>query len=113
MPSIEEFSKFEFKVAKIIEAEDHPNADRLVVLKIDTGVLNEDGSPALKQIVAGIKKTYTKEDLTGKLIVVVDNLDPAVLRGVESNGMLLAASGEEGPVLLSPEKPVNIGSKVK
>ena len=116
--------KFEFKVAKIVDAQDHPNADKLLVLKIDVGESEpveaplaapvHDPIPKLKQIVAGIKKSYAKEDLVGKYIVVINNLEPALLRGVESNGMLLAATGSDGmPVLISPEKPVEPGAKVK
>lgn len=124
MPTIEDFMKFEFKVAKIVDAQDHPNADKLLVLKIDVGESEpveaplaapvHDPIPKLKQIVAGIKKSYAKEDLVGKYIVVINNLEPALLRGVESNGMLLAATGSDGmPVLISPEKPVEPGAKVK
>lgn len=122
MPNIEDFAKFDFRVAKIVEANDHPNADKLIVLKIDLGekesVTNENQEivevPKYRQIVAGIKKSYSKEDLVGKLIVVVSNLEPAVLRGVESQGMLLAATDSEGlPILITPEKEVNVGAKVK
>jgi tRNA-binding EMAP/Myf-like protein len=137
MPTIEDFSKFEFKIAKIVDAQDHPNADKLLVLKIDVGEIDEGAgfkpartendvpddnidpvnavpTPKYKQIVAGIKRSYSKEDLIGKFIVVVNNLEPAVLRGVESNGMLLAATGTDGmPIIISPEKPVEPGAKVK
>jgi len=131
MPTIDDFIKFEFKIAKIVDAQDHPNADKLLVLKIDVGETEETAAqpaneesvttdavvetrPKLKQIVAGIKKAYSKEDLVGKHIVVVNNLEPAVLRGVESNGMLLAATGSDGmPILISPEKPVEPGARVK
>lgn len=127
MPTIDDFMKFEFRVAKIVDAQDHPNADKLLVLKIDVGEIDEGAglnpveitgshvpSPKYKQIVAGIKKSYSKEELIGKHIVVINNLEPAVLRGVESNGMLLAATGSDGmPILISPEKPVEPGAKVK
>jgi len=122
MPTIDDFIKFEFKVAKIVDAQDHPNADKLLVLKIDVGSRPDHTeteaphipSPKYKQIVAGIKKAYSKEELIGKHIVVINNLEPAVLRGVESNGMLLAATGSDGmPILISPEKPVEPGAKVK
>jgi len=130
MPTIEDFIKFEFKIAKIVDAQDHPNADRLLVLKVDVGEtepqpenivpegnpepVNAVPVPKLKQLVAGIKKAYSKEDLVGKYIVVVNNLEPAVLRGVESQGMLLAATGADGmPILISPEKPVEPGARVK
>lgn len=113
MPSIEDFSKFEFKIAQIKEVSDHPDADRLYVIKIDTGLKDESGSSILKQIVAGIKKSYQKEDLIGRQIVIVDNLDPATLRGVESHGMLLAASDDEGQSIICPDRPVKLGAKVK
>lgn len=106
MATIEDFLKLEFKIAQIKEAKNHPNADRLFVLKIDLG--GEE-----RQLVAGIRSTYTAEQLVGKRIVVIANLEPAVLRGEESQGMLLAASDENGPVLISPEKEVALGSRVK
>jgi len=98
--SKEDFSKLDLKVAKIISVEDHPNADKLIVLKINLG--QEE-----RQIVAGIKENYSKEDLQDRNIVVVTNLKPVKLRGIESNGMLLAAVEEkdnrENVKLLSAE----------
>ncbi len=105
MISIEEFRKIEIKVATIKHAEPHPNADRLMVLKIDLG--SEE-----RQLVAGIKEHYAAEDLIGRQIVVVANLEPAKLRGIESQGMLLAASDDDKIVILNPEKPVAPGAKV-
>jgi methionyl-tRNA synthetase len=105
MISIEEFRKIEIKVATIKHAEPHPNADRLMVLKIDLG--SEE-----RQLVAGIKEHYAAEDLIGRQIVVVANLEPAKLRGIESQGMLLAASDDDKIVILNPEKPVGPGAKV-
>ncbi len=106
MATIQDFMNLELKIAQIKEAKDHPNADRLFVLKIDLG--GEE-----RQLVAGIRSSYQAEELVGKKIVVIANLEPAVIRGEESQGMLLAASGEDGPVLLSPEKDVALGSPVK
>lgn len=106
MPSIQDFQNFELIVAQIKEVKDHPNADKLYVLKIDTG--REE-----KQIVAGIRNSYAKQALIGRKIIVVNNLDPAVLRGEESSGMLLAASDENGISILEPDHDVKIGSKVK
>lgn len=106
MPSIQDFQNFELIVAQIKEVKDHPNADKLYVLKIDTG--REE-----KQIVAGIRNSYAKQALIGRKIIVVNNLDPAVLRGEESRGMLLAASDENGISILEPDHDVKIGSKVK
>jgi len=106
MVSFEEFKKLELKVAQIKEVNDHPNADKLYIITIDLG-------DKTKQIVAGIRSFYKKEDLVGKQVVVVDNLEPAVLRGVESQGMLLAASDETGIVIVSPERKMKLGSTVK
>ena len=106
MASIDDFKKIELKIAQIKDVQDHPNADKLYVLTVDVG-------DKTKQIVAGIKRSYAKEELLGKLVVLVDNLDPAVLRGVESQGMLLAASDDEGVCILSPLRPVKLGSIVK
>lgn len=107
MITIEDFSRIELRVATVLSAEAHPNADRLVVLKIDLG-------GEQRQLVAGIRKHYEPAELVGKRIVVVANLQPATLRGVESQGMLLAASDEEGRLaLVTPEKEVGIGARVK
>jgi len=104
--SLDEFAKVELRVATIKAAEPHPKADRLLVLKIDLGTEE-------RQLVAGIRAHYTPEELIGKQIVVVANLQPAMLRGVESQGMLLAASDGEKVIVLSPEKSIAPGSKVK
>ncbi len=106
MATYDDFRKLELKIARIMEVNDHPDADRLYVLKIDLG-------DTTKQIVAGIKNSYTKEALVGRQIVVVDNLDPAILRGVESQGMLLAASDENGISVVSPDRELKLGSVVK
>ena len=106
MVTLEEFKKLELKVAEIKDVLDHPNADKLYVITIDLG-------DKIKQVVAGIKPSYKKEELIGKQVVVVDNLAAAVLRGVESQGMLLAASDETGIAILSPQRKVKLGSIVK
>lgn len=103
---IEDFRKLELRVAEIIEVNDHPDADRLYLIKLDLG-------DRQKQVVAGIKASYSKEELIGRQVVVVDNLQPAVLRGQESQGMILAASDENGIVLVSPDKKLKLGSVVK
>lgn len=105
MVNIEEFRRVELKVATIKRAEPHPNADKLLVLKVDLG--SEE-----RQIVAGIKQHYAPEELEGKQIVVVANLEPVKLRGVESQGMLLAATDGNRIVILTPEKDVQPGSGV-
>ncbi|TBR19405.1 methionine--tRNA ligase subunit beta [bacterium] len=106
MATIEDFKKIELKVARIKEVQDHPNADRLYVMTIDLG-------DKTKQIVAGIRNSYTKEELVGRQIVVVDNLEPAVLRGVESQGMLLASHDETGITIIRPDREMKLGSIIK
>lgn len=106
MPSFEDFSKFEFRVAEILDAVPHPNADKLYVLQVRVGETS-------KQLVAGIRKFYGIDELKGKKIVILDNLDPAVIRGVESQGMLLAASDAADLSLVTPERPISVGAKVK
>lgn len=106
MVTFEEFKRLELKVAKIKEVRDHPDADKLYVMTIDLG-------DKIKQIVAGIKSSYKKEDLLSKQIVVVDNLEPVVLRGIESQAMLLAAQDKEGICVIMPEREVKLGSIVK
>jgi methionyl-tRNA synthetase len=106
MVTLEEFKKMELVIAQIKEVKDHPQADRLYVLKVDTG--REE-----KQLVAGIRSFYTKEELVGRQVVVINNLQPAVIRGEESQGMVLAACGQEGVVLLGVDRPVSVGSIVR
>jgi methionine--tRNA ligase beta chain len=105
MISIDQFRNVELKIATIKSAEPHPNADKLMVLQIDLGTEQ-------RQILAGIRNHYTPEELIGRQIVVVANLEPAKLRGLESQGMLLAASDEGRVIILTPEKNVQPGAKV-
>lgn len=107
MISFDDFKKMELRIATVKDVSDHPDADRLYVLKVEL----VEGQ--VKQIVAGIKKHYSKEELIGKQIVIVNNLEPAILRGVESQGMLLAASDENDLAVISPEKKLLNGSMVR
>lgn len=108
----EDFARVDLRVAKILEADDHPKADRLLMLKLD------DGSGTPRQICAGIKGHYTPDELVGRSIVIVANLAPRQLRGEESRGMLLAGSDaakgqeERTVVLLSPMADLPPGSIV-
>ena len=107
MLTIDEFARLDLRVATITAAATHPNADRLLVLQIDLGA-------ETRQLVAGIRAHYAPETLVGKQIVVVANLEPAMLRGVQSQGMLLAASDDEGRLgLVTPERAVSAGARVK
>ena len=104
--TIDEFSKIKLVVGKIIDVKDHPNADRLYILKVDLG--NE-----VRQIVSGIKQWYKKEELLNKKIIIVYNLQPKNFRGVESQGMLLAAEDGNGNLsLLTVDKDIKEGSYV-
>lgn len=103
----DDFAKVELRVARVLEARPHPNADKLMLLQIDVG-------DTQKQIVAGIRQHYTPEQLVGKLIIVVNNLQPAMLRGETSNGMLLAATSDEKVILLTVDDPsCVVGAKIK
>jgi methionine--tRNA ligase beta chain len=104
--TIDDFKKFKLAVAQIKEAGVHPNADKLFVLKVDIG-------GEIRQVVAGIRRSYTPEQLVGRRIVMITNLAPAIIRGVESQGMILAASDDQGVSVLAPDRDVALGSIVK
>lgn len=102
----DDFAKLDLRIATVLAAREHPNADKLLLLQIKVGDIE-------KQIVAGIRAHYSPEQLVGRQIVVVNNLQEAVLRGEESHGMLLAASDAQGVVLLQPDRACETGSPVK
>lgn len=106
MLSFEDFKKVELIIVQIKEIIEHPNADRLYVLKVDTGTEE-------RQLVAGIRGAYTKEELLGKKVVIVCNLESATIRGEESQGMILAASDENGLTVLIPDRDISLGSKIR
>lgn len=107
MITIDDFAKLELKVGTVLEAEDIEGSEKLIKLKVDIG---ESGP---RQILAGLKQYYAAEDLAGKQIVVIANLEPRIMVGNKSNGMLLAADTEDGPVFLTPSKQVSPGSKIR
>ncbi len=104
MISIDHFRTLDLRIGTVTSAEP-PNADRLMVLKVDLG--SEE-----RQLVAGIRGHYSPDELTGRQIVVVANLKPARLRGIESQGMILAASTDDQLVILAPEQRIAPGAKV-
>lgn len=104
--SLEDFKKLDLRVGRIISAQRIEGSKKLMKLIVDIG--DEE-----RQIVAGVAESYTPEELNGKLVVVLANLKPAKLMGVESRGMVLAADVDGRPVLLTPEKDVKPGEKVK
>ena len=103
----DDFLRLDMRMARITDAQPHPNADRLIVLQVDLGTEQ-------RQLVAGIRGHYEPADLVGKLIVVVTNLAPRKMRGVDSNGMLLAASTSDQSqvILLTAMSDIPPGSKV-
>lgn len=105
MVALDDFKKLELKTAKILDAQEIPGADRLWKLSIDVG-------SETKEIVAGIKLSYAREALIGRSVVVLNNLAPSVIRGVESRGMLLAARDGAGLSLVTLDRDVPPGSSV-
>jgi methionyl-tRNA synthetase len=106
--SIEDFAKVEMRVGEIIAAEPIPKANKLLKIQVDIGT-------EVRQVCAGIAEHYKPEDLVGMKVVVVTNLEPRKLRGVESNGMIVAASVGEGgkPVLVTFKEEVPKGARLK
>lgn len=105
MATLEDFKKIELRIARILDVREVPGADRIWHLVIELGA-------ETREIVAGVKKFYDRESLVGKHIVVIQNLDPAVIRGVTSHGMLLAAKSGDDLVLLTPDRPIASGATV-
>lgn len=105
MVKFEQFKELELKTGRVKEAERVEGSEKLLKLKVDLG------EPEPRQILAGIGKIYSPEEMIGRDIVIVANLEPRMLMGLESQGMLLAAS-DGGPVLLKPDREVLPGSVV-
>ena len=100
------WQKLDLRVGTIIRAEEHPNADKLYMIKVDLG-------DEKKNVVAGLRQAYTKDELIGKKVIVFCNLEPAVFRGVKSDGMVLAAVDNDNISLLTPDEDVSNGAKVR
>jgi methionyl-tRNA synthetase len=99
---LEEFSKIDLRVATVVHAERIPRAKKILKLEVDLG--------QKRTIVAGIAQNYTPEELIGKQIIIVANLKPAKLMGIVSNGMLIAAVDDSGPILTALDKLVDPGT---
>jgi len=105
--TFDEFKKMDLRVARIKSIEDHPNANKLYVLTVDIGGGEE------RQLVAGLRPYYPdKAKLLGKRIIIVANLAPVVLRGIESRGMLLAAQDGERVIILTTDEEMPTGAKI-
>ena len=105
MISFEEFKRLDLRIAQVKSVREHPGADKLYLMQVDLG-------KEVRQLVAGLRPYYRPEQLEGKKIVVVVNLEPATLRGEKSEGMLLAAQHGEDVVVLVPERDLPAGSPV-
>jgi methionyl-tRNA synthetase len=106
--SLSDWEKLDLRVGQIIEVEDIAGADKLYKLTIDIG-------EETRTVCAGIKKYYSKDELKGKKIILFVNLTPRKMKGIESQGMILAADYKEGSevVLISPESDIEVGSKIR
>lgn len=114
MLSFDDFKKLDLRIGKIVKAEKIEGTDKLLRLEVNIGTDPSTGSgQETRQIVAGIAEYYAPEALVGKEIPILANLEPRVLVGVESQGMLLAADDAGAPVLLSPDRDVPPGSIIK
>jgi methionine--tRNA ligase beta chain len=111
MISFDDFKKIDLRVAKIISAEKVENSEKLIKLEIDLGTDFPDNPK--RTLLAGISKFYNPDDLIGREIIMVANLEPKSMMGMESQGMLLAAVEDGKPILIKPESEVSPGTKVQ
>ena len=105
MITFDQFKALDIRIAKVKTCENHPDADKLYLATVDL-----DGEE--KKVVAGLREHYTPEELIGKQVVVLANLEPATIRGVESQGMILATKDDEKQAVLTTDREMKIGSKV-
>lgn len=103
--NFEDFKKIQLVVGQIISAEPIKNSEKLLKLLVDLG-------DEKRQIIAGIGKDYNSDTLVNQQIIVVENLEPRKIFGFESQGMLLAASSDDKPIIISPSKNAKLGSKI-
>ncbi|HMS15369.1 MAG TPA: methionine--tRNA ligase subunit beta [Planctomycetota bacterium] len=104
--TIDQFLAVDLRLGVVVHAEAHPDAERLLVLKVDIG------EPEPRQVVAGIRADWTPEAITGRSIIIAANLKPAKLRGLWSHGMILAVRGSERVIPLTVDGPVAPGTRV-
>jgi methionyl-tRNA synthetase len=103
--TIDEFRQADLRVGKVVSAERVEGSEKLLKLQVDIG--------GMRQVLAGIAKTHVPEELVGREVVIIANLEPRMMMGMESQGMILAGHGENGePVLVVPERDVPPGSKI-
>lgn len=106
MVNLEDLQKLDIRIAKVLEAERVPDTDKLLKMKVDIGTEQ-------RTIVSGIALSYSPEDMIGREIVVIVNLEPRTIKGIESQGMLFATKEEGRVVLLKPDSEVTPGSSIR
>lgn len=111
MINFDQFSQIELKIGTVLGAENVEGSEKLIKLKVDLGEDPPAGGP--RQILAGVKQWYKPENFVGKQVIVVANMEPKNMMGLESQGMMLAADTENGPVFLTVPKKVPAGTKVR
>lgn len=112
MINYEDFKKVDLKIVTIESAERVEGSDKLLRLIVQAGDTNAEGLPISRQLISGIGKNYEPDTLIGRQVVIVANLERRSLMGFESNGMVLAASTESGPVLLMPFDQTEPGASI-
>jgi methionine--tRNA ligase beta chain len=114
--TIDEFQKMDLRVGKILAAERIEGSEKLLKLSVDIGEPRSDlrqGFGGTRQIISGIARSYAPEDLVGRKVVIIANLDPRMMMGLESQGMILAAHGENGePIVLTADEQAPAGAKI-
>lgn len=113
MISFEDFDKLDIKIGTIIKAEPVPETDKLLKLKVDLGSDPAGAGLGQRELVAGIADEYNPEELEGKQIPILTNLEPKTIKGIESHGMILAVEVDGKAVLMNPDKQVDNGSKIR
>jgi len=103
-----DWKKVDLRVAKIKTVQDHPNAEKLYLLLVELGEGESD-----IQLVAGLKQHYKKDQLVNQKVIIIKNLEPSVIRGIESQGMILAAVNKDKVTLISPNQDIESGSKIE
>jgi len=114
MISYDDFAKLEIKIGTIMSVEVVENADKLLCLQVDFAENDEDGNSKYRQIISGIREFFADpQDLVGRKCPFLTNLETRVIRGLESQGMILAASSETGFALLHPDRDIETGAKIR
>lgn len=113
MINYEDFQKLDIRIGTILEAEPVPETTKLLKLVVDLGPSNSSEQPELRTLIAGIAETYQSENIIGRQIPILANLEPRTIKGIESNGMILAADANGMAVLMHPDKNIDNGSKIR